>query len=88
MRQIVRASLPLGVGVVLDPFMGGGSTIGAALSLRYESIGVELDPTFLEIAKEGVPKLASLNGNGKANSERGTSEGATRQQKLALLAES
>lgn len=88
MRQIVRASLPLGVGVVLDPFMGGGSTIGAALSLRYESIGIELDPVFLKIATGGVPSLASLNGNGKANSERGTSEGATRQQKLALLGES
>lgn len=85
MRQIVRASLPLGVGVVLDPFMGGGSTIGAAVSVRYESIGVELDPAFLKIATEGIPRLARLNGNGKANSERGTSGDATRQQKLALL---
>ena len=33
MRQLVRASLPLGKGVVLDPFMGAGSTIGAAKSL-------------------------------------------------------
>jgi DNA modification methylase len=30
MRQIVRASLPLGSGIVLDPFMGAGSTIAAA----------------------------------------------------------
>ncbi|HXM20223.1 MAG TPA: site-specific DNA-methyltransferase [Terriglobales bacterium] len=88
MRQIVRASLPLGTGVVLDPFMGGGSTIGAAISLRYESIGVELDLAFHKMAAEGIPKLASLNGNGKANSERGTAEGSTRQQKLALLSES
>src|SRR6185503_16172150 len=26
MRQIVRAILPMGKGVILDPFMGGGST--------------------------------------------------------------
>jgi len=35
MRQVVRASLPLGVGTVLDPFMGGGSTIAAALAVGY-----------------------------------------------------
>jgi site-specific DNA-methyltransferase (adenine-specific) len=46
MRQIVRAALPLGEGTVLDPFMGGGSTIAAAISVGYESIGVELDPHF------------------------------------------
>ena len=39
MRQIVRASLPLGNGIVLDPFMGGGSTIAAAIAVGYESIG-------------------------------------------------
>jgi DNA modification methylase len=69
MRQIVRASLPLGTGVVLDPFMGGGSTIGAAVALAYESIGIELDPLFFKAAAEAIPKLAALtvNGNGKAS---------------------
>src|SRR6266567_2772613 len=42
MRQIVRASLPLGEGVVLDPFTGGGSTIAAAIAVGYQSIGIEL----------------------------------------------
>src|SRR6266851_3241494 len=50
MRQIVRASLPLGEGIVLDPFMGGGSTIAASISVGYESIGVELDPFFFKMA--------------------------------------
>src|SRR5208282_231416 len=27
MRQLVRAALPMGTGIVLDPFMGAGSTI-------------------------------------------------------------
>jgi site-specific DNA-methyltransferase (adenine-specific) len=60
MRQIVRASLPLGVGTVLDPFMGGGSTIAAAIAVGYESIGLETDPAFFEIAERGIPRLARL----------------------------
>jgi site-specific DNA-methyltransferase (adenine-specific) len=60
MRQIVRASLPLGAGVVLDPFMGGGSTIAAALAVGYESIGLELDPMFFRMAERAIPRLAQL----------------------------
>src|SRR5439155_13367978 len=47
LRQFVRASLPLGHGTVLDPFMRGGSTIAAALAVGYESIGIEIDPCVL-----------------------------------------
>jgi site-specific DNA-methyltransferase (adenine-specific) len=60
MRQVVRASLPLGEGVVLDPFMGGGATIAAAQAVGYASIGVELDPAFFAIARQGIPRLAAL----------------------------
>ncbi len=60
MRQIVRAALPLGEGVVLDPFMGGGATIAAALAVGYESIGVEIDPEFFAIAEAAIPRLARL----------------------------
>jgi DNA modification methylase len=49
MRQIVRAALPLGAGIVLDPFMGGGSTIAAAVSVGYESIGIEHDRAFFQM---------------------------------------
>jgi DNA modification methylase len=65
MRQIVRAALPLGVGVVLDPFMGGGSTIAAALAVGYDSIGIEIDPAFFKIAERAVPRLAKLGVEGK-----------------------
>jgi site-specific DNA-methyltransferase (adenine-specific) len=58
MRQIVRAALPLGAGIVLDPFMGGGSTIAAAEFNGYDSIGLELDPEYFETATKGIPKLA------------------------------
>jgi tRNA G10 N-methylase Trm11 len=60
MRQIVRAALPLGQGTILDPFLGGGSTIAAALAVGYRSIGVELDPRYLKLARAGIPKLAAL----------------------------
>ncbi|NLF41025.1 site-specific DNA-methyltransferase, partial [bacterium] len=43
MRQIVRGVLPLGEGVVVDPFAGAGSTLAAAEALGYESLGVEQD---------------------------------------------
>ena len=88
MRQIVRASLPLGKGIVLDPFMGGGSTIAAAIAVGYESIGVELDPTYLKMATRAISPLVSLNGNGKANNADGTLGQGFRQETLALLSES
>jgi site-specific DNA-methyltransferase (adenine-specific) len=60
MRHLVRGALPLGKGIVLDPFMGGGSTIAAAASVGYQAIGVERDPQFFEIAKAGIPGLSRL----------------------------
>ena len=61
MRAVVRAALPLGQGVVLDPFMGGGSTIAAATAVGYHSIGLEKDPKYFEIASGAIAKLASLD---------------------------
>jgi DNA modification methylase len=60
MRQIVRAALPLGTGRILDPFMGGGSTIAAAEAVEYLSVGVEFDPHYFELAALAIPKLATL----------------------------
>lgn len=66
MRTLVRGVLPLGQGVVLDPFCGAGSTLAAAESVGYESIGVEKDPHYFEIAKKALPKLAVFK-NGSAH---------------------
>ena len=60
MRTIVRALLPLGEGTVLDPFMGSGSTLAAASAIGYESIGVELDEDYFQLAQRAIPKLATL----------------------------
>ncbi|MEK6572216.1 MAG: DNA methyltransferase [Bacteroidota bacterium] len=69
MRQIVRAALPLGQGLILDPFMGAGSTIAAACAVGYKSIGIECDPEFYRIATKSIPRLAVLPvANGKSGS--------------------
>jgi site-specific DNA-methyltransferase (adenine-specific) len=60
MRWLVRASLPLGKGTILDPFMGAGSTIAAAKSLGIKSVGVELDTKYFAMARSAIPKLAEL----------------------------
>jgi hypothetical protein len=60
MRQLVRAALPLGEGVVLDPFMGGGATIAAAMAVGYASIGVEIDPAFFAVAERAIEPLSRL----------------------------
>lgn len=60
MRQVVRGSLPLGKGIVLDPFAGSGSTLAAANAVGYDSIGVEADPKFVRLAGDAIPKLGSL----------------------------
>ena len=65
MRIIVRALLPLGEGVLLDPFMGSGSTIAAADAVGYESLGVEVDADYFGLAGKAIPRLAVLYPNFK-----------------------
>ncbi len=60
LRQIVRAALPLGRGIVLDPFAGSGSTLAAAEALGYESVGIEKDPFYVSVARDAIPELARL----------------------------
>jgi len=57
LRQIVRASLPTGEGIVLDPFAGSGSTLAAANAVGYDSTGVELDAVYYALAKKAIPLL-------------------------------
>ena len=61
LRQIVRASLPLGQGTVLDPFMGSGSTIAAAEACDQLSIGLEIQKEYFDLAKSAIPRLAAIS---------------------------
>ena len=60
LRRVVRGVLPLGEGVVLDPFAGSASTLAAAEAVGYRSIGVERDATYFELGCTALPRLAAL----------------------------
>lgn len=60
MRHLVRSALPLGTGIVCDPFAGSGSTLAAADAVGYEAVGCEIDPHYVQVAIEAIPKLAAL----------------------------
>jgi site-specific DNA-methyltransferase (adenine-specific) len=60
LRQVVRASLPLGEGAVLDPFAGSGSTLAAANAVGYSSLGVESDAKFFRLASDAIAKLGAI----------------------------
>jgi len=64
LRQLVRAALPLGKGVILDPFMGSGSTVAAAAACGLASIGLEINKEYFKLATRAVPALAALTVNG------------------------
>lgn len=53
MREIVRSVTPFG-GVVLDPFVGSGSTGEAAMLEGFRFIGIERDPGYFEIARARI----------------------------------
>lgn len=60
MRQLVRGVLPLGEGIVVDPFAGAGSTLAAAEAVGYKSIGVERDRHYFGVAQKAIPRLAAI----------------------------
>jgi site-specific DNA-methyltransferase (adenine-specific) len=64
LRALLRGVLPLGEGIVLDPFAGSGSTLAAAEAIGYESVGIEKDSRYYEIATKAIPKLAAFKNGG------------------------
>jgi len=66
MRYLCRLTKTPKGGVVLDPFMGSGSTGCAAVMEGRAFIGIELDPEYCEIARRRIehwqmqPRLEKL----------------------------
>lgn len=59
MRYLCRLVTPPG-GVVLDPFMGSGSTLKAAELEGFSGIGIELSPDYIAIARRRIAGDAPL----------------------------
>jgi len=60
MRRICWSALPLGTGVVLDPFAGAGATLAACIAIGYDSAGIERHEPYHQMALSAVPLLAEL----------------------------
>lgn len=56
----ILAGCPEG-GIVLDPFAGSGTAGEAALKLKRDFIGIELNPAYCSLARERIAKLTVLN---------------------------
>ncbi len=55
MRYLCRLVTPKG-GVVLDPFMGSGSTGKAAVMSGFKFVGIEMNEEYFEIACARIKK--------------------------------
>jgi site-specific DNA-methyltransferase (adenine-specific) len=57
MRYLCRLVTPPG-GIVLDPFMGSGSTGKAAALEGFRFVGIERDPAYMEIARQRIAAVS------------------------------
>ena len=60
LRKVVRGVLPLGEGLIADPFAGAGATLAAAEAVGYRAVGVERDPYYFDIATKAIAALAAI----------------------------
>jgi len=62
MKRLVKVFAPRFEGsVILDPFAGSGTTLLAAKSMNIDYIGIEVEPKYVQIAKERLSS-AELQG--------------------------
>lgn len=60
LRELVYTVLPVGIGIVLDPFMGSGSTVAAAEAVGISAIGVEKFQDYFMMALRSIHPLSLL----------------------------
>lgn len=60
MEYLCKLITPPG-GIVLDPFMGTGSTGVAALKLGFSFMGIEREPEYFEIAKKRIENISKVD---------------------------
>jgi DNA modification methylase len=70
-RKLVRAVLPLGIGIIYDPFAGSGSTLAAAEATGYHALGTDSDRQYFAMAKQAFGPLSSFQTADKDKRKRG-----------------
>ena len=60
MQWLVRLVTPIG-GVVLDPFMGSGTTGVACIHEGFRFIGIEREKVYVEIAQARIQHALACN---------------------------
>jgi DNA modification methylase len=50
-KRCIACGCPEG-GIVLDPFLGGGTTISVALSMGRSAVGIDLNPQFCDLVTQ------------------------------------
>ena len=60
LRLLAYVALPLGEGVIVDPFAGSGSTVAAAAAVGLSAIGIERHRPYYDMARKAVPRLAAM----------------------------
>lgn len=56
-ERLMESLLPAGAHTVLDPFCGSGSTLVAAIRRGKRAIGIELSPTYVQLAQQRLMSL-------------------------------
>jgi DNA modification methylase len=62
MKEIVGSASHEGGGIVLDPFLGSGTTAVACVNTGRKCIGIEKEPKYFDIAVERVQKAYAERG--------------------------
>jgi site-specific DNA-methyltransferase (adenine-specific) len=84
LRQLVWTALPLGEGIIADPFMGSGSTVAAAEAVGARCVGVERFADYFEMSEAAIPQLTAIPvrriSQSVVESQDGADEGADEQE--------
>jgi site-specific DNA-methyltransferase (adenine-specific) len=57
----IRAGCPRR-GIVLDPFLGSGTTAGVALQLGRRFVGIEINPRYIALARRRIAEVGQQRG--------------------------